>query len=96
MRRALVAGVGTLFLLAACGRHVQDGPLSAVSGNTVVNGGDINGDGIVDHKDILLAQRISLGQITASADQLARGDTNADGRIDVSDYLLIQRKVLGL
>lgn len=96
MRRVIAAGVGTLVLLTGCGRHVQDTPLSAVSGNTVISGGDINGDGNVDYKDILLAQQISLGRVTASADQVARGDTNADGRIDISDYLLIQRKVLGL
>lgn len=56
--------------------------------------GDVNGDGVVDHKDVILAQQIALGMITATPNQLVRGDIHADGTIDISDYLLIQK--LGL
>ena len=58
--------------------------------------GDINDDGLVSHIDVLLAQRIALGMITATSGQVTRGDIHPDGKIDASDYLLIQKMVLGL
>ena len=58
--------------------------------------GDVNGDSVVDYKDAILAQRIALGLVAATPDQLMRGDIHADGKIDISDYLMIQKLGLGL
>lgn len=74
---------------------VADTPVTNVQLACVVMG-DINGDGVVDHKDVVLAERIALGLTTATPDQLARGDIHVDGTIDISDYLLIQKLGLGL
>lgn len=66
--------------------------------------GDVNGDGVVNVADVLLAQRIALGMVTPTADQLAHGDVAPlmngapapDGKIDTADVLVIERKALGL
>jgi len=66
----------------------------------VVANGDINDDGVVDAADVMLAQRIFLGLITPTADQIAHGDVAPagapDGVINGADVLVIQRKALGL
>ena len=62
--------------------------------------GDLNGDGVVDVADVALAERIALGLITPTADQLAHGDVAPagapDGVIDAADVARILRKALGL
>jgi len=62
----------------------------------VFNTGDINEDGVVDARDWLLAERISLGLLTPTVDQLNRGDIKLDGQVSGSDVLLIERLALGL
>lgn len=75
---------------------------TAVSAVQVVTAadGDLNGDGNVDVADVLLAERIALGLIVPTANQLAHGDVapagNPDGIIDAADVLRIRRKALGL
>jgi hypothetical protein len=62
--------------------------------------GDLNDDGVVNTVDVLLAQRMLMGQIPAN---LARGDVAPlaggvpapNGLFDLGDVLLIQRKALG-
>jgi len=71
---------------------------------TLGHDGDINGDGVVDVTDVLLAEQIASGLITPTVSQLAHGDVAPlvngvpapDGKIDVSDVLIIERKALGL
>lgn len=78
-------------------------PLNPASFPTIANG-DINGDGMVNVADVLLAQRIVLGQIVPTAGQLQRGDVAPlisgmpvpDGQFNLGDLLIIQRKALGL
>jgi hypothetical protein len=93
MHRVIAGCLVFTTCLAACGPGIQSTPAAPPS--SVANG-DVNGDGVVDYKDMLLAQRIALGMVTPSADQLTRGDMRTDGLINVSDYLLIQKMVLGL
>lgn len=65
--------------------------------------GDLNGDGVVDVADVLLAQQIVLGITSPNEDQLHHGDVaplisgvpQPGGSIDINDLLLIQRKALG-
>ncbi len=57
--------------------------------------GDINGDGLVNAADVLLAKRAFLGSVKLSGDQLTRGDLDGDGRISATDYLWIKRAFLG-
>jgi pseudomonalisin len=66
---------------------------------TLGHDGDINGDGVVDTADVLLAQQIALGLVTPTVSQLAHGDvapSGGDGVVDAGDFALIQAKVLGL
>ncbi len=65
--------------------------------------GDINGDGIVNIVDILLAQRAVLGSLVLTPEQQLRGDVaplvggipTPNGVLNAGDLLLIQRKALG-
>jgi pseudomonalisin len=71
---------------------------------TLGHDGDINGDGVVDVTDVLLAEQIASGLIIPTVSQLAHGDVAPlvngvpapDGKIDVSDVLIIERKASGL
>ena len=67
------------------------------------NSGDINGDGVVDVRDLLLMQKIVLGTSTATTDEQLRGDIAPlssgvpvpDGVLNAADYLILQQVVLG-
>ena len=67
---------------------------------TVANG-DINGDSVVDIADVLLGQKILLGIVTPTTQQIQRGDVAplvggvpaSDGVFEAGDLLIIQRKV---
>jgi subtilisin family serine protease len=69
----------------------------------VMANGDLNDDGIVDVRDILLGQRIVLGQVVATDAERERGDVAplvnglpaSDGIFNVADLLLIIRIVTG-
>jgi hypothetical protein len=58
--------------------------------------GDLNGDGMVTSADALIAQRIAVGLVVATALQQAAGDLNGDGQIDSADVILILRRAVGL
>jgi uncharacterized delta-60 repeat protein len=66
--------------------------------------GDLNGDGLVDIRDVLTALRMSLGLEAVTQAALEHGDvaplvdgvSQPDGRIDVGDVLVLLRKVVGL
>ena len=62
--------------------------------------GDLNGDGIVDVADVLLAERIALGLVAPSVSQQTHGDVAPPGApngvINGADVIRIRRKALGL
>jgi pseudomonalisin len=115
----LVNGVATLTTtqLTAVGNDaitaIYSGDANNAGSNTLTafnetvtppHDGDINGDGVVDAADVMLAEQITLGLLTPTANQLAHGDVAPlvngvpapDGKVDVSDVLIIERKALGL
>jgi hypothetical protein len=61
--------------------------------------GNLNGDSIVDVADVILAQRIALGQVVPTTEQHVRADVapagHPDGIIDTADVTRILRKALG-
>ena len=65
--------------------------------------GDINGDGLVDVRDLQLGLQAILGDILLDNDQLKRGDVaplvggtpESDGEFNLGDYVAILRKVTG-
>lgn len=62
--------------------------------------GDLNGDGVVDVADVVLAERIALGLLVPTQTQLQHADVSPvwypDGVIDAADVAWIRRKALGL
>ena len=70
----------------------------------VFTDGDLNGDGLVNAADVLLATRILTGQLIPTQDQIDHGDVAPlvngvpvpDGLFNLGDVLVIQRKALGL
>ena len=75
-----------------------------VAGPSYPSDGDLNADGSVNAVDVLLANRILLGDLGASPEQQIRGDVAPlvggvpapDGVINLGDVLQIQRKALGV
>ena len=69
-----------------------------------IHTGDINGDGVVDIVDALLALKTGLGLVQLSSAAVFRGDVSplvrsvpvGDGQIDIEDTVLILRKAVGL
>lgn len=66
--------------------------------------GDINGDGVVNTADFLLATQIVMGILIPDSNQMLRGDVAPlvngvpvpDGNIDTGDLVIIQRKAMSL
>lgn len=58
--------------------------------------GDMNGDNVINYKDIVKMQRIIMGleQNTDQAKQI--GDINKDGIINYKDIVKVQRHIMGL
>ena len=72
--------------------------------NLLAHTGDVNGDGVVNIIDALLALKTGVGLVQLSSSELSRGDVGpllngvalGDGRIDIEDTILILRKAVGL
>ena len=75
-----------------------------VSSFPVISDGDLDADGNVDVRDVLMGYRALMGEVTLSLFQIARGDVAplvgglpvSDGEFNLGDVLVIQRKALGL
>ena len=73
-------------------------------GGGFLHTGDINGDGVVDIVDALLALKSGVGLLPLSSAELTRGDVGplvkgipvGNGVIDVEDAILVLRKAVGL
>jgi len=57
--------------------------------------GDINGDGKVDVRDVVLVQKHVLGKITLSAQQKAVANVKGYGEINAQDVTLIMQRSIG-
>tara|TARA_R110002072_G_scaffold187259_1_gene344037 strand:- start:513 stop:1112 length:600 start_codon:yes stop_codon:yes gene_type:complete len=84
----------------AAGSDPRNGNSTPVS---IVADGDLTDDGVIDLADVLLGQRILLGEVPLIQDYIDRGDvapelngeSAPDGIFDLGDLLVIQRRVLG-
>lgn len=78
--------------------------LTAFNETVIQPDGDINGDGVVNAMDVMVAEQIALGLIVPTPSQLAHGDVAPlfsgvpapDGKIDAADLVVIERKAFGL
>lgn len=88
---------------------VSDGTLTTKQDFTVTvvagpHGGDLNRDERMTLTDVILALKVTVGQVQPTPALLAEGDVHPlengrpapDGKINVNDAILILRKVLGL
>ena len=57
--------------------------------------GDVNGDGEVDVRDVIVLVNIILGKVVPGASQFWAGDLNGDGSLDVRDVILLVNRILG-
>lgn len=62
---------------------------------TAVIYGDVNGDGMIDKKDLLNVQSSVFGYSTLSDVKGVSADVNKDGKIDKKDLLSVQSQVFG-
>jgi len=58
--------------------------------------GDVNGDGVIDSKDmVLLAQYLAEWAVTLNAEQLEAADVYKDGVVDIKDAVKLAQYLAG-
>jgi hypothetical protein len=57
--------------------------------------GDVNGNGVLDARDVAMIKRAVLGTLTLNDEQLKIADVDDDGRITAKDYAMAKRAFLG-
>jgi alpha-tubulin suppressor-like RCC1 family protein len=96
---------GTAYTFSVSANNVAGaGPAAVSDAMTPVANGDLNGDGVFDIRDAMLALRIATGLQSATPAMLAAGDVaplvngvpQPDGKIDVGDVIVLLRKAVGL
>ena len=71
---------------------------AATSGSTSIGTSmaDLNGDSVINYKDIVKLQRVIMGLEPSSEQALKIGDINKDGVINYKDIVKVQRHIMGL
>lgn len=62
---------------------------------TSVLAGDVNGDGVIEYDDVMLAYRAFLGEAELTSAQLAVVDSNGNGTVEEAEYQAIYEMYLG-
>ena len=57
--------------------------------------GDVNGDGIIEYNDVMLAFRAFLGEAELTPEQMAAVDGNGNGDVDEEEYQAIYQIYIG-
>ena len=57
--------------------------------------GDVNGDGIIEYNDVMLAYKAFLGEAELTQEQMAVVDTNRNGTIEEAEYQAIYQIYIG-
>lgn len=57
--------------------------------------GDVNGDGIIEYNDVMLAYKAFLGETALTSEQLAIVDANGNGTVDAEEYQAIYQIYIG-
>jgi hypothetical protein len=79
----------------ATGRAVAHYILTNVM-QPVQGGGDVNRDGRVDLKDVVLALQGAVGDVPLSSEQAAAADLDGSGTVDLKDVTSLLSKAIGL
>ena len=57
--------------------------------------GDVNGDGIIEYNDVMMAYTAFLGETELTAEQMAVVDTNRNGTVEEAEYQAIYQIYIG-
>lgn len=70
---------------------------AAITPGTVTSAqaGDLNGDGIIEYNDVMLAYRAFLGEAELTPEQMAVVDANGNGTIEEAEYRAIYTMYIG-
>ncbi len=88
--------IGLLAVVASFGVGMQTaGELRTIQWSSAMDGvrGDVNGDDLVDERDVIAILEISQGYRTATPDEL-NADPNANGVLAVDDAIRVLRTML--
>lgn len=53
--------------------------------------GDVNGDGDLDGDDVRYMQKLVMGSVKPTTDEIRAGDFNGDGKLTTADYTLLRK-----
>ena len=67
-------------------------PVSLIQAGSMQNSGDMNNDGVVDTRDVIIILEISQGYTTPTVSQV-EADPNGDGKITVDDAIRILHRI---
>ena len=67
----------------------------SVGNITSVLTGDVNGDGIIEYDDVMLAYKAFLGEETLDPGQMAAADSNGNGTVEEDEYQTIYKIYMG-
>lgn len=75
--------------------EIKDGAVTVEEENAS-SLGDLNSDGLVNMKDIIILKKIVAGFLSPTDVQLINGDLNGDGYLNMRDIKLLRKKVAGV
>ena len=99
---ALLPGVNNVTIsVTAQNGNVRNYNLTVIRGDASLGNnqlgtsrGDLNGDNIINYKDIVKLQRIIMNLESTTAETLQIGDINKDGIINYKDIVKVQRHIM--
>lgn len=70
---------------------------AAVTAGTITSvvAGDVNGDGIIEYNDVMLAYKAFLGEAELPPEQMSVVDTNRNGTVEEAEYQAIYQIYIG-
>ena len=57
--------------------------------------GDVNGDGIIEYNDVMLAYKAFLGEAELTDEQMAVADSNCNGTVEEAEYQAVYQIYIG-
>lgn len=58
--------------------------------------GDVNGDGNINLKDVILAMKVACGMDTVGESIVAGADVSGDNKIGLAEVIYVMQKVAGM
>ena len=71
-------------------------PSSGSSAGRTYNKGDVNNDGTINIRDIILVKRHIVGMEILTGDAFKAADVNEDGVVNIRDLVILKRYMVGM